>query len=105
MSASRCSACRLLRLARSSDVRPSTGGCALAASHPCVIHSQSRDLWRPPVFLDLRERGETCSRHRVARLMRENGLHALHGYRIRHIPVAKPKLYTHACARPPWRRY
>ena len=22
--------------------------------------------------------------------MRENGLHALHGYRIRHIPVAKP---------------
>ena len=36
----------------------------------------------PRVFLDLRERGETCSKHRVARLMRENGLHALHGYRI-----------------------
>lgn len=44
----------------------------------------------PRVFLDLRERGEACSKHRVARLMRENGLHALHGYRIRHIPVAKP---------------
>ena len=44
----------------------------------------------PRVFLDLRERGETCSKHRVARLMRENGLHALHGYHIRHIPVAKP---------------
>ena len=44
----------------------------------------------PRVFLDLRERGETCSKHRVARLMRENGRHTLHGYRIRHIPVTKP---------------
>jgi putative transposase len=44
----------------------------------------------PRVFLDLREAGETCSRHRVERLMRENGLRALHGYRTRHIPVSKP---------------
>ncbi|RDI96790.1 IS3 family transposase [Dyella solisilvae] len=44
----------------------------------------------PRVFQDLRELGETCSKHRVARLMRENGLRALHGYRTRHIPVAKP---------------
>ena len=35
----------------------------------------------PRVFLDLREAGETCSKHRVARLMRENGLRAQHGYR------------------------
>ena len=28
----------------------------------------------PRVFLDLRETGETCSKHRVARLMREMGL-------------------------------
>ena len=35
----------------------------------------------PRVFLDLREAGETCSKHRVAHLMRENGLRALHGYR------------------------
>lgn len=34
--------------------------------------------------------GETCSKHRVERLMRENGLRALHGYRTRHIPMAKP---------------
>ena len=27
----------------------------------------------PRVFLDLREAGETCSKHRVARLMREGG--------------------------------
>jgi hypothetical protein len=44
----------------------------------------------PRVFLDLRERGETCRKHRVARLMRENGVQALHDYRIPHIPVAKP---------------
>ena len=37
----------------------------------------------PRVFLDLREAGETCSNHRVARLMREANLRALHGYRIR----------------------
>jgi putative transposase len=30
----------------------------------------------PRVFLDLREAGETCSKHRVERLMRENGLRA-----------------------------
>jgi putative transposase len=45
----------------------------------------------PRVFLDLRENGETCSKHRVARLMRENGLRALHGYRTRHIPAPKPQ--------------
>src|SRR3954452_18419548 len=35
------------------------------------------------VFLDLREAGETCSKHRVARLMRDNHLRARHGYRTR----------------------
>jgi putative transposase len=44
----------------------------------------------PRVFLDLREAGETCSKHRVARLMRENDLRALHGYRTRRVPVGKP---------------
>jgi putative transposase len=33
----------------------------------------------PRVFLDLREAGETCSKHRTARLMREANLRALHG--------------------------
>lgn len=37
----------------------------------------------PRVFLDLREAGETCSKHRVARLMRENGMRAKGGYRNR----------------------
>jgi putative transposase len=44
----------------------------------------------PRVFLDLREAGETCSKHRVERLMRENGLRALHGYRTRRWTIGKP---------------
>src|SRR3954447_4689810 len=44
----------------------------------------------PRVFLDLREAGEACSKHRVARLMRENRLQALHGYRTRRWSVGKP---------------
>ena len=43
----------------------------------------------PRVFLDLREAGETCSKHRVARLMRVNKLRALHGYRMRRWSVGK----------------
>src|SRR5262252_1635580 len=46
----------------------------------------------PRVFLDLREAGESCSKHRVARLMRENHLRALHGYRTRRIAVGKPSV-------------
>ena len=44
----------------------------------------------PRVFLDLREAGETCSKHRVARLMREAGLRARHGYRFRRWAGGKP---------------
>ena len=46
----------------------------------------------PRVFLDLREAGETCSKHRVARLMRVNALRALHGYRTRRWSVGKPSI-------------
>src|SRR5947208_1967890 len=46
----------------------------------------------PRVFLDLREAGETCSKHRVERLMRENSLRALHGYRTRRWSVGKPSV-------------
>jgi putative transposase len=44
----------------------------------------------PRVFLGLREAGETCSKHRVARLMRENKLRAFHGYRVRRWSAGKP---------------
>ncbi len=46
----------------------------------------------PRVFLDLREAGETCSKHRVQRLMRINGLRALHGYRTRRWSIGKPSV-------------
>ena len=42
----------------------------------------------PRVFLDLREAGETC--RWVARLMRENRLRALHGYRTRRWSIGTP---------------
>lgn len=48
----------------------------------------------PRVFRDLREAGETCSKHRVARLMRENALRAPHGYRTRRWQVGKPAVLT-----------
>ena len=42
------------------------------------------------IFLDLREAGETCSKHRVERLMRQNNIRALHGYRTRYRGASKP---------------
>ena len=35
----------------------------------------------PRVLLDLRELGETCSKHRVEKIMRVNKIRTLHGYR------------------------
>ncbi len=53
--------------------------------------SASRGVYGAPrVFLDLREAGETCSKHRVARLMRANNLRARIGYRTGYRPAAKP---------------
>src|SRR5947207_7634117 len=46
----------------------------------------------PRVFLDLREAGETCSKHRIARLMRQANLHALHGYGTRCGTLGKPSV-------------
>ena len=46
----------------------------------------------PRVFLDLREAGETCSKHRIARLMRQNNLYALHGYRTRRVPAGRSSI-------------
>jgi putative transposase len=55
--------------------------------------TSSQDIYGAPrVFLDLREAGETCSKHRVARLMRVNQLRALHGYRMRRWSIGKPSI-------------
>ena len=35
----------------------------------------------PRIFLDVREAGEICSKHRVARIMRANNIRARYGYR------------------------
>ncbi len=47
-----------------------------------AAYRASRGVYGAPrIFLDLREAGETCSKHRVARIMRANHIKALHGYR------------------------
>lgn len=46
----------------------------------------------PRVFLDLCEAEETWSKHRVARLMRQANLRALHGYRTRRLASGKPSV-------------
>jgi putative transposase len=48
----------------------------------------------PRIFLDLREAGETCSKHRVARIMRANHIKALHGYRVPRYARGVPALLT-----------
>lgn len=48
----------------------------------------------PRIFLDLREAGETCSKHRVARLMRINGIRAVRGYRTRQQSATRPPALT-----------
>lgn len=48
----------------------------------------------PRIFLDLREAGETCSKHRVARIMRANNLKALHGYRVPRYARGRTSLLT-----------
>jgi len=46
----------------------------------------------PRVHADLRELGETCSKHRVARLMKANGLAAVLGYKRRYRQTDKPSV-------------
>lgn len=46
-------------------------------------HASSGGIYGSPrVFLDLREAGETCGRHRVARIMREHRLRGAQGYKV-----------------------
>ena len=46
----------------------------------------------PRIFLDLREVGETCGKHRVARLMRANQIRAVRGYRMPRGGGGRPSL-------------
>ncbi len=46
----------------------------------------------PRVFLDLREVGESCGKHRVARIMRENEIKALRGYKAPRAIAGRPSI-------------
>lgn len=46
------------------------------------------------VFQDLREVGETCGKHRVERIMKVNGIKAVHGYKIPRGPYGRPSIIT-----------
>jgi putative transposase len=46
----------------------------------------------PRVFLDLREIGETCGKHRVARIMRINKIRALRGYQAPRLVAGRPSM-------------
>src|SRR5713101_3268112 len=81
---------RLLRMAPAADLESCTRGCAAASPDPRRVHCESGIYGAPRVFLDLREAGETCSKHRVARLMRINGIRAAYGYGARRHSAAKP---------------
>ena len=46
----------------------------------------------PRVFLDLREAGETCGKHRVARIMRANKIKAIRGYKVPRLIAGRPSI-------------
>ncbi len=46
----------------------------------------------PRVFLDLREVGESCGVHRVARIMKTHGIKALRGYKAPRVITGRPSI-------------
>src|SRR5690242_8954440 len=46
----------------------------------------------PRVFGDLREAGETCGKHRVARIMRSHKIRAIRGYKIHRHIAGRPSI-------------
>ncbi len=46
----------------------------------------------PRVFLDLREAGEACGKHRVARIMRINKIKAIRGYKAPRAIAGRPSI-------------
>ena len=48
----------------------------------------------PRVFLDLREQGETCGRHRVARVMKQGRIKAVRSYKRPRYVAGKLSLVT-----------
>jgi putative transposase len=46
------------------------------------------------IHLDLREMGEICGKHRVARIMKANDIKAIHGYKQPRIVYGRPSIIT-----------
>jgi putative transposase len=46
------------------------------------------------VHLDLREMGESCGKHRVARIMKVNDIKAIHGYKVPRVIYGRPSIVT-----------
>ena len=44
------------------------------------------------VHLDLREMGESCGKHRVARIMKANDIKAIHGYKVPQVIYGRPSI-------------
>jgi putative transposase len=60
-----------------------------------AAHTASHRIYGAPrIFLDVREAGETCSKHRVARIMRVNHIKARYGYRAPRYARGVPALLT-----------
>src|SRR5207248_3352319 len=83
---------RLLQVASAPGFESGPRGCPPPSPDSRVIRGESRYLWRAACLLRSAEAGETCSKHRVARLIRENSLRALHGHRMRRWAVGKPSV-------------
>lgn len=48
----------------------------------------------PPVFADLREAGQTCGKHRVARIMQANKIKAIRGYKSPRTVFGRPSILS-----------
>jgi putative transposase len=92
--------CRLLEVARSGFyhwLHQPLSKQAVEDARLLVLIKDSYDAssgvyGSPRVFLDLREAGEVCGRHRVARIMKAHKIKALRGYKApRHI-VGRPSI-------------
>lgn len=46
------------------------------------------------IHLDLREMGEPCGKHRVARIMKSNAIKAIHGYKRPRVIYGRPAILT-----------
>lgn len=86
----RCSV-RLLQMAGSAALEARHGRRQTPRADPGVVHGEPGYLRRPAGLLGS-SRGGRDLQHRVARLMREHRLRALHGYRSRRWTVGTPAI-------------